>query len=72
MAGMFTSAGFFAGHDDDVLPATPSNARGHHENLGVLQTNERVLEELGGPVVQRSATRGSAGRGGPNRSAPAR
>ena len=48
VAGMFTSAGFFAGHDDDVLPATPSNARGHHENLGVLQTNERVLEELAG------------------------
>lgn len=48
VAGLFVSAGFFAGRDDDVLAATESNVAGHHENLGVLQTNEEILHELGG------------------------
>ncbi len=47
-AGMFVRAGYFAGHPDDVLPATPENPLGHHENLGVLLANERVLTALGG------------------------
>jgi hypothetical protein len=47
-AGMFVRAGYFAGSPDDVLPATPDNPLGHHENLGVLLANEQVLTGLGG------------------------
>src|SRR2546421_13071045 len=48
VAGMFVEAGFFAGRDEDILPATADNPRGHHENVGVLRSNERVLSQLGG------------------------
>ena len=48
VAGMFVEAGFFAGREGDVLLANDSNPGGHHENLGVLRTNERVLRELVG------------------------
>jgi hypothetical protein len=48
VAAMFVEAGFFAGRDEDVLPPHENNPRGHHENLGVMRTNESVLAELAG------------------------
>ena len=48
IAGMLVAAGFFAGHEDDVLPANADNERGHHENLGVLKQNEEIILALGG------------------------
>ena len=48
IAGMLVRAGFFAGREDDVLPADADNERGHHENLGVLNQNEEVILGLGG------------------------
>ena len=48
IAGMLVRAGFFAGDDDDVLPADADNERGHHENLGVLNQNEEIILALGG------------------------
>jgi len=48
VAGTFVAAGYFAGAEEDLLGANEGNPRGHHENLGVLRTNEEVLHELGG------------------------
>lgn len=45
---MFTSTGFFAGRQDDLMPATEANPTGHWENLGVWRAKERVLEKLAG------------------------
>ncbi len=47
-ARMFASAGFFAGHDDDLLTASESNPAGYWENLGTVRVNKEVLEKLGG------------------------
>lgn len=63
---MFTKAGFFAGSDDDLLPATEANPTGHWENTGVWRANERILEQLGGswldppPEAIQRAARASA------------
>lgn len=43
----FLAAGFFAGREDELLGAAPSNPVGHYEPLPVLETNERLLERLG-------------------------
>lgn len=50
VAGMLVRAGFFAGAADDVYPADSSNPDGHHENLGTVLTNERLLWQLGGTI----------------------
>lgn len=43
----FVAAGFFAGREDELLGAAPSNPLGHYEPLPVLRTNEQLLEQLG-------------------------
>jgi hypothetical protein len=48
ISGLLVAAGFHAGRDDEVLGASPHNARGHHENLALLRLNSALLEELGG------------------------
>jgi hypothetical protein len=48
VSGMFVRCGFFAGRDGDVLPPNESNPAGHHENLGIMHANERLLSRLGG------------------------
>jgi hypothetical protein len=45
---MFVSAGFFAGHDADLMEATDANPTGHWENLKVFRINEEILSRLGG------------------------
>lgn len=49
----FLAAGFFAGRDDELLGAAPSNPVGHYEPLPVLETNERLLERLGSGAPSR-------------------
>lgn len=49
----FVTAGFFAGRDEDLLGAARSNPVGHYEPLPVLETNERLLERLGGGAPTR-------------------
>ncbi len=44
----FVSAGFFAGHDRDLMGATDANPTGHWENLNVWRVNENILRRLGG------------------------
>jgi hypothetical protein len=48
VTGVFVRAGFFAGRPGDLLAANEFNPRGHHENLGVISANERVLGQIGG------------------------
>ncbi len=48
VTGMFTSAGFFAGRDDDLMPASESNPAGHWENLNIWRANEQILHRLKG------------------------
>lgn len=43
---MFVSAGFFAGHDEDLMPATDQSPSGHWENVGVWRANEQILDRL--------------------------
>jgi hypothetical protein len=45
---MLTNAGFFAGHDDELMQATEANPTGHWENLRIWRTNEQVLTFLKG------------------------
>jgi hypothetical protein len=45
---MFANAGFCAGNDEDLMPATDANPKGHWEHLGIWQTNEDILERMGG------------------------
>ena len=45
---MFVRAGFYAGRDEDLMPATDANPAGHWENLAIWRVNEEVLERLGG------------------------
>lgn len=42
----FVAAGFFAGREEELLGAAPSNPVGHYEPLPVLRMNERLLERL--------------------------
>lgn len=42
----FLAAGFFAGHEEELLGPAPSNPVGHYEPLPVLRTNEQLLERL--------------------------
>lgn len=51
----FVSAGFFAGSEDELLGANPSNPVGHYELLSVLRTNEQLLERLGSRAPLRDA-----------------
>lgn len=48
VTGMFASAGFFVGRDDDLMPATESNPVGHWENMDIWRANEEILRRLGG------------------------
>lgn len=48
VAGMFTSAGFFAGRDGDLMPENQSNPVGYWENMGIWRANEQILRRLGG------------------------
>jgi hypothetical protein len=47
IARAFVDAGFFAGHDEDLLGPAPSNPLGHFEPLPVLRVNEQLLERFG-------------------------
>ncbi len=69
---MFVRAGFFAGAEDDLLGAHESNPLGHFENLGIMNTNERILAELGGSWFDPPARERPTGLGGYARGAAAR
>jgi hypothetical protein len=48
VAGLFASSGYYVARDEDLMPASPSNPVGYHENLRIWKLNERVLDALGG------------------------
>lgn len=60
---MFVAAGFFAGREQDLMPATEANPTGHWENMCIWRVNEEVLGKLGGtwfdppPVTVQMAAR---------------
>jgi hypothetical protein len=45
---MFVRTGFFAGLDEDLMPATESNPVGHWENMNIWRANQQILHELKG------------------------
>jgi hypothetical protein len=45
---MLAGAGFFAGRQQDLMPAADANPTGHWENMNVWKANEQVLQRLGG------------------------
>lgn len=48
VTAMFVRAGFFAGTDEDLLPANEANPAGYYENLGVYRANEELFARIGG------------------------
>jgi hypothetical protein len=48
VAGLLTKAGFFAGNDDELLPAAEDNPTGFFERLDINALNDRLLAELDG------------------------
>lgn len=63
---MFARAGFFVGHEEEIMGAAESNPTGHWEHLSIWRRNEEVLEKLGGswfdppPAAVQAAARGWA------------
>jgi hypothetical protein len=43
---MLLAAGFCAGEEADIVPSNAGNPRGYHENVRVLEANERILRRL--------------------------
>jgi SAM-dependent methyltransferase len=48
VAGLFRLAGYYAGDDDELMPADAANEAGYSENLAILELNERILDALEG------------------------
>jgi hypothetical protein len=48
VAGFLAKAGFFAGEEDDLLPAAEDNPKGFFERADVNALNDDLLERLGG------------------------
>jgi hypothetical protein len=48
VAGFLAKAGFFAGEEDDLLPAAEDNPKGFFERADVNALNDALLERLGG------------------------
>jgi hypothetical protein len=48
VAGFLAKAGFFAGEEDDLLPAAEDNPKGFFERADVNALNDTLLEQLGG------------------------
>jgi hypothetical protein len=48
VAGFLAKAGFYAGEEDELLPAAEDNPKGFFERTDVNALNDHLLEELGG------------------------